>query len=176
MDSQKPAVEWCLFSGNHGNRCLVQMDITNQVPVLTASYLSLRISVNVQCQNEFHLGHFLNRSKWKDWKKKENKQCEEKRQRRECGSEGEGDGNLLCLLGYMIRHICWEWHYSEERSLGMLCSALFCSVLLLYYIFFLFFSGLRELIKWNTMFFIIPHKGLHGIPHLLFYAMAKERA
>ena len=72
MDSQKPAEEWCLFSGNHGNRCVVQMDITNQVPVLTASYLSLRISVNVQCQNEFHLGHFLNQSKWKDWKKTNN--------------------------------------------------------------------------------------------------------
>jgi len=25
---------------------------------------------------------------------KKNKQCEEKRQRRACGSEGEGDGNL----------------------------------------------------------------------------------
>lgn len=165
MDSQKPAGEWCLFSGNHGNHCVVQMDITNQVPVLTASYLSLRISVNVQCQNEFHLGHFLNQSKWKDWK---NKQCEEKRQRRECGSEGEGDGNLLCLLGYMIRHICWKWHYSEERSLGMLCSTVVLH--------FFFFSGLRELIKWNTMFFIIPHKGLHRISHLLFYAIAKERA
>jgi hypothetical protein len=58
-----------MFVGcNHGNRRMVQMDLTNQVPVLTASYLSLRISVNVQCRNEFHFSHFLNESKCKDWK------------------------------------------------------------------------------------------------------------
>lgn len=156
MDSQKPAGEWCLFSGNHGNRCVVQMDITNQVAVLTASYLSLRISVNVQCQNEFHLGHFLNQSKWKDWK---NKQCEEKRQKSESGREDERDGNLLCLLGYMIRHICSKWHYAEERSLRLCCSAL---------VWYFFFFVLRELIKWNAMFFILPHKGLYRIRRLLF--------
>ena len=55
---------------------------------------------------------------------KKNKQCEEKRERRECESEGERDGNVLCLLGYMIRHICSKWHYVGGKSLRIRCSTL----------------------------------------------------
>jgi hypothetical protein len=107
MDSEESTGEWCLLSGNHGNSCVVQMDITNQVPVLTESYLSQRICVNVQCQNEFYSGHFLNQSEWKDWEKNKAKKGKIKGRR---WNEDERDGNLFRLLH--DTYISWKWHYA----------------------------------------------------------------
>ena len=142
MDSQKPAVEWCLFSGNHGNRCLVQMDITNQVPVLTASYLSLRISVNVQCQNEFHLGHFLNRSKWKDWKKNEKQTMWRKETAKGVWKWGRRRWKFIVFIrlhdtAHLLR-VALQW--GEVVRDALFCSVLLCSALVLHFFFVLFWS------------------------------------
>lgn len=129
------------------------MDLTNQVPVLTASYLSLRISVNVQCRNEFHLGHFLKPKQMEGLKK-----LIMGRKETERGEVEWRWQRWKCILFIRLHDTADLYDVALRWAVVVKDS---CSLVS--------FVSYTELIKWNPMFLITPHKILYSVSCCLFF-------